>query len=211
MIATGDDMDSKGCFLRIRQRRRILRAMVAVASREPFASITVQNVCDESGISRSTFYRNFSSIKDAAYWYQLYCATLGCYQIGRSLAIVEGHATSISLLSELFPVYGNFFRNWDYDFSLPAVTTHIEEMREVLIERDCPIDLATEYKLDGVARMAHHMIERWFNSGMDMSVEELAGIIASQYPDDLRRIFDTPPTPRDPAQVASMLIGAAPC
>lgn len=188
-------MDLKDCFSRIQQRRQILRALAAVTAREPFASITVQSVCDECGISRSTFYRNFSSIKDVAYWYQLYCATLGCYQIGRSLGITEGHVTSIRLLSELFPVYGNFFRNWDYDFSLPAVTTHIEAMREVLAERDCPVELATEYKLDGIARMAHHMIERWFNSGMDISVEELAEIIASQYPDDLRRVFDTPPTP----------------
>lgn len=204
-------MDSKDCFSHIQQRRQILRAMAAVTARKPFASITVQDICDECGISRSTFYRNFSSIKDVAYWYQLYCATLGLYQIGRTLGIAEGHATSIRLLSELFPVYSNFFRNWDYDFSLPAITTHIEEMRAVLAEREVTVDATAEYQLDGIARMAHHMIERWFNRGMDIPVEQLADIIASQYPEDLRQIFDTPPTPRDPSQVASMLIGAAPC
>lgn len=204
-------MDSKDCLAHIQQRRQILRALAAVTARKPFSAITVQNICDECGISRSTFYRSFSSIKDVAYWYQLYCAMLGLYQIGRTLNITEGHAASIRLLSELFPVYGNFFRNWDYDFSLPSVTTHIEEMRAMLAERGIVVDAAVEYQLDGIARMAHHMIERWFNSGMDITVEQLADIIASQYPENLRRIFDTPPTPRDPAQVASMLIGAAPC
>ncbi|MEY8461290.1 TetR/AcrR family transcriptional regulator [Eggerthellaceae bacterium 24-137] len=204
-------MDSRDCFSHIQQRRQILRATVEVAAREPFASITVQAICDECGISRSTFYRNFPSVKGIAYWYQLYCATLGIYQIGRTMNVVEGHATSIRLLSELSPVFSDFVRNWDYDFSLPAVTTHVEAMREVLRERGEPVGTVVEYHLDGIARMAHHMVERWFNSGMDISVEELAEIIASQYPDGLRRIFDMPPTPRDPAQVASMLIGAAPC
>lgn len=204
-------MDTKSCFAHIQQRRQILRAVAALTAHEPFSCITVQGICAECGISRSTFYRNFSSIKDVAYWYQLYCATLGCYQIGRSLGIAEGHATSIRLLSDLFPVYGNFFRNWDYDFSLPAVTTHIEEMREVLAERGIAMDTAIEYQLDGIARMAHHMIERWFNNGMDIPIEQLASIIASQYPENLRRVFDTPPAPRDPAQVASTLIGVAPC
>ncbi len=81
----------------------------------------------------------------------------------------------------------------------------------MLAEREVTVDATAEYQLDGIARMAHHMIERWFNSGMDIPVEQLADIIASQYPEDLRQIFDTPPTPRDPSQVASMLIGAAPC
>lgn len=203
-------MDTKDCFSRFQQRRQILRATAEVAAREPFASITVQAVCDECGISRSTFYRNFPSVKGIAYWYQLYCATLGLYQAGRTLNVVESHTTSIKLLSELSPVFSNFIRNWDYDFSLPAVTTHIEVMREVLAERGVTVDTVVEYHLDGIARMAHHMVERWFNSGMDISAEELAEVIASQYPDGLRRIFDSPPMPRDPAQVASMLMGAAP-
>ncbi|MEC4183547.1 TetR/AcrR family transcriptional regulator [Adlercreutzia sp. R21] len=203
-------MEASDCFSHLEQRRRILRATCEVVGRIPFASVSVQLICDECGISRSSFYRAFSSVKDIAYWYQLYCATLGCYQIGKSLNIVEGHTVSIGLLSEFSPVFGNLFRNWDYDFSLPAVTTHIEVMKDVLREHGVTVDAVAEYKLDGIARMAHRMIERWFNNGMDIPARELAEIIASQYPKDLRRVFDAPLSPMEPTQVASMLLGAAP-
>ncbi len=201
-------MERSDCLFRLEQRNKILQALLSAIKEKPLDKISIEDICHASGISRSSFYRCFSSIKDITIWYCTYCALLGRDQIGRTLTIAEGHAVSLGLMREASPLYMHLFHNWDYNFSLPAVNLHINSMEEVLQEKGIEINTALTYSLDAIARVCHRLVEQWFNRNCDLPLEELVTIIVSFYPEDLREIFDNPPQHLTPAQVASHVLGA---
>lgn len=66
----------------------------------PVRDLTIDEVCDLSGVSRSTFYRHFKTREDFYFWYALLCGHLALDQIGRTLSWPEGMRRHFSLLAE---------------------------------------------------------------------------------------------------------------
>ena len=57
--------------------RLIYQALVKCLDRKPFHKITVQDIQNESGVGRATFYRHFDSLSDVLqYEVDMYCAEL---------------------------------------------------------------------------------------------------------------------------------------
>lgn len=67
------------------KRISVLMAFDHLCRHHPFDDITVQDICDASGVSRSSFYRSFASKYHISTWYQdlLLEASLG--EAGRTL------------------------------------------------------------------------------------------------------------------------------
>ena len=46
----------------------IYQGLISLSKQRPFNSITVSAICEESKVSRATFYRNFDIIEDIFMW-----------------------------------------------------------------------------------------------------------------------------------------------
>ncbi|RDB59296.1 hypothetical protein C1878_15450 [Gordonibacter sp. 28C] len=76
-------------------RLRILHALD-----KPVDKLTVSEICQASGVSRQTFYRNFASKYDIAFWFLGLIDSLYLGEIGRSLSWTKGHELALSMLYE---------------------------------------------------------------------------------------------------------------
>lgn len=198
------------CFEFLPQRLSVLNALMAELDEKPLDKVRPADLCARCGISRTSFYRYFSGVRDIAGWYQRYTSELGLHQIGLTLTCAQGHAASLSLIARAYAMYRELSPFWVQDYSLPAIQGQRDAMARVLARRGLPVGAAREYEMTGISCACHETVSLWMQRGMDIPIGRLADILASFYPDGLRKILDDPIDPSDAASVAtSRLEGAA--
>lgn len=185
------------CFEHLSQRQVIFRALLAEVAGRSVDDIKVADLCKRCNISRTTFYRYFSGVKDIPTWYQQVTAELGMHQIGHTRTCADGHRLSIELIAKAQPLYRNFVRWWNPNYSLRAINGQVESMKLALERRGIQVDSIMRYKLEGISYCSHETVGSWVNNDMDIPAEDLVNVLVSFYPDDLRRIFDDPPLSPD--------------
>lgn len=185
------------------KRMAVFRMLNELCRTRPLSDIRVADLTGTCGLSRSAFYRLFSGVKDVAVWHMNFCSELGNFQMGRTLTCRQANQVSIGLFTEGADLYGDMFRYWDYDFSLPAASNHIAHMRNTLAERGYVLANETEYELAGIAHSNHQMVAQWFHNHMDVPVDAFVDLLCSFYPPALRAVFDSPPDPQDPLTIVA--------
>ena len=183
-----------------------MAALIKLLSARPLDQIKTADLCSQCGISRTTFYRCFSGVRDIAPWYQRYTSELGLHQIGHTLTCLEGHRVSLELLAQARDLYRAYSNQWVAGFSLPAIQGQVESMRQALVAQGVKVDARMRYVLEGVSYSSHHTVGNWINRSLDVPAAELAGIIVSFYPADLRGILDKPIHPMDTAALIESLV-----
>lgn len=194
------------CFVNLAQRKAVLAALLEVLKEKPLGSVKTDELCARCGISRTSFYRYFSGVKDIARWYQSYGAELGMHKIGLTLDCVSGHRVSLELIARAYPMYRDFVHFWNHDYSLAAVRGQCDAMRDVLVRRGIEIDPVRTYELEGVSFSCHETVSSWINRGMDVPARRLAELLASFYPPELRKILDDPLDPSGAVDAATELL-----
>ena len=197
------------CFVNLAQRKTVLAALLEILDEKPLSDVKTDELCARCGISRTSFYRFFSGVRDIARWYQSYGAELGMHRIGLTLDCVSGHRVSLELIARAYPMYRDFVHFWNHDYSLAAVRGQCDAMRDVLVRRGIAIDPVRTYELEGISFCCHETVSSWINRGMDVPAECLAEILASFYPPELRRILDDPLDPSGAVDVAMELLAGA--
>lgn len=187
------------------QRYAIFLALVDMM-KERDSLPSAQELADRCFISRSAFYRYFGGVKDVATWYQQYTAALCLHRIGRCFTVSEGHRLSLALLAKGAPLFSEYVRWWNYDFSLPSVLEHTNAMNDVLREREVALTTKVAYEVEGIALTCHQLVAKWFNDGMDLPVDDLAEVIASFYPAHLREVFDETSYEPGTVNIVSLLL-----
>jgi AcrR family transcriptional regulator len=74
----------------LRKRAGIVIALDHLCATRDFDDIAVQDLCEESGLSRSTFYRAFPSKFEVCAWYQDILLEQSLGQVGRTLGWADG-------------------------------------------------------------------------------------------------------------------------
>ncbi|MBR2836352.1 MAG: hypothetical protein IKE43_11690 [Coriobacteriales bacterium] len=194
------------CLQNVDKRLEITKALINILKSQTLDQVKPADVCMACGISRSTFYRYFSSVDQIPKWYRDYGAEIGMNQIGRSFTCIQGHTISISLLAQgttLFRENVRSPRSLNAGFNYAAANSHVKAMESVLAEHGISVDQKIRYTLEALAYGACIVVSNWIKNGMDLSVEQVVDVELGLYPRFLRDAFDKPSQPTS----ASALIG----
>lgn len=174
----------------IEAKRAVVEALVVLVQEKSFSEVTVADICEASGLSRSAFYRLFSGIKAILPWYAIYCGEQGHHRIGRDFTCEEGQRHSMRLFALAKPAVIESFKWFDNDMALPSINNQVHAMEETLRSLGRIVDKKTQVELAGIAWSCFHVIGKWYSLGCPFPEEELVKIIVSFYPDHLRELFD---------------------
>lgn len=165
-------------------RMKIVAATDALMERQSFESLSVKQICEEGSISRSTFYRYFSDKYHVIQWHSDLIASMGLFEIGRSLSWHEGFLFTIQGHKDFERLYIQASRAKGYN----SLGRHAERARkENLIEtitKHKSIELTDELLMQITAlSISETMImTRWMKKGMAKSPLEMADLLITIIP-----------------------------
>lgn len=156
--------------------------------------ITIDDICEAAGVSRSSFYRAFHSKYDIAPWCLRFPLEEGVGKMGRSLTCQEGIATTL----EIFALFKDLFNAAKStsemkvcdDAERQHVTALIRETLEACHGADVDEELA--FQIEWVTAAGLDVSENWIRGTIDKPSDELAKLFASCYPLRLRKLLDNP-------------------
>lgn len=170
----------------------------------PLTDITVQEICDNCGISRQTFYYHFQSKQDIAYWHADFCQQLYLDEIGRTLGWAEGLHSHFNMLAEERPFY---------QLVVTHANPHPGDGARMIAHREQTL-LKTLAECHGIAdptptlrfcvkTYAHvesTFAIQWFRRGMDTGPDEFAEMIEAIVPRELYDLLNVAPAHRPAIQ-----------
>lgn len=99
----------------------------------PVSELSVTEICDKAGVSRTTFYRHFDSKLDIVPWWGLWCSEQYTFQIGRKYSWEEGMLRNLYLFRSQMKSVTNmndFGQGTPYFGGNPFAIRHNEVLRE---------------------------------------------------------------------------------
>lgn len=178
------------------------RIMVAVAANKlceetPLKDITVWDICEKSGVSKSSFYRMFADKFDIAFWCQKFPIENGIGQMGRTLTCFEG----ISVTFEGLALFKSLFQK----AKDPLCLVPLEErgrvvaanmLRDTLSEcHGMEMDDTLSFQIEWITKAGADASRWWLDGRLDKSPAEMAELVESCYPDELRGVLNSPVNP----------------
>lgn len=183
------------------------RLMVAVAVDDllsrggDFEDLHVGQICDVSGVSRSSFYRLFEDKYELPLWCQRFALGAGIREIGRTLDVVEGNYVTCSGLA-LFPHLMSAAGTKDGPRTLRAVSRelHAAYMLETLGDYlRVPLDDELRFQVDYTAMSQMETVGRWLAGEFGgMQALGLAELMAPCMPARLFSLLNDPLDHREP-------------
>lgn len=120
-----------------KSRVKIFGALRKLAAEKPLDKISVREICDIAGVSKSTFYNNFQDKYAIVNWHYDMVMEAGVNKIGRTLSWEQGHLiTSFGFAGEM-AIYRAARKSSDQNGLLP----HGIRARESVL-----IETLTEYR-----------------------------------------------------------------
>ena len=188
-------------FENANKRYAVLCTYERLAEDKPLPEITVLDICNAHGISRSTFYRLFGGVDDILMWYQNFASDIGMHRAGIMYTFKEGQYTTLALLDRFRHLFNQRYIKstayWNPDFSFQCINNHVDAMRRMLESRNVEMTTELLFKLRGVAVVVHEMGRYYARddiwSGKEiLSLEEVVDIMYSFVPGELKEYFDNP-------------------
>lgn len=153
----------------------------------PIDELTVEAICRNSGVSRPTFYRHFSSKYDLAYWYASFAETVYLDEIGRSYTWEEGltgHFTMLYDKRDLF--FYTSAPSSDETKQFDAMQAHrVDVVTQKLEERGVEVTPDMAYYVEVYAAIESTMAVRWMRDRMARPPEEMGRLLAQCVPQPL--------------------------
>lgn len=163
-------------------RRAIQQAFETLVLRQDLATITVSDICAETGISRNTFYRYFHDKYELATWSleQLIDRIL-LEEQDLSHSLLDGVVSYLSQNREfvrrvLRYTGQNSLREVLLERTRTLCLEHAANMRGQLLSQED--ELAIEYASSGCVSM----LLQWVTGDYDLSIAEISSLIERCYP-----------------------------
>lgn len=152
----------------------ITNALLALLEDKAIEEISISELCDNAGIGRASFYRNFNSKEDIlrVYINQLFDGWKSGWEKNNSLPLSSG----IGIIFEHFEQHRIFYRLLNERrliYLLKDVILDIMELKPDLPKGEAYAKAFAAYSLYG-------WIEVWFQRGMQESAEEMKQMFQSQ-------------------------------
>lgn len=142
-------------------------AMLALLEEKPLAEISISELCDEAGVGRTSFYRNFQEKEDIikAYIKHLFQDWVDKWKTSPDLSIKE----TVQI------VFSHFEANRDF-YSLLNKRGLVYLLKDIILDL-CGFnpeqEMVAAYSSAYVGFFLYGWIEVWFRRGMRDTVEEL--------------------------------------
>lgn len=153
---------------------RLTKSLLTLLEEKEIADISISELCDNAGIGRASFYRNFNS-KEAilkAYVNQLFDAWKSDWEKNNSLPLSSG----IGMVFEHFEEHKAFYRllkERQLIYLLKDVIMDMMEFKPELPKNEVYAKAFVAYSLYG-------WIEVWFQRGMQESAKEMKHLFQNQ-------------------------------
>lgn len=202
-------------FEHANRRYAVLCTYEKLSEEKPSSEITVSEICNAQGISRSTFYRLFGGIDDILVWYQNFASDIGMHRTGITYTFKQGQITTMTLLDRFRHLFHqSYIKNtawWNSDFSFQCINNHVHAISQMLESRN--VELTTEllFKIRGIAMIVHEMgrcyvKENVWTDKEVPSLEKVVDIMYSFVPDELKQYFDNPVQGSETSAFVEMLL-----
>lgn len=152
----------------------ITESLLTLLEDKAIADISISELCDNAGIGRASFYRNFNSKEDIlrAYINKLFDGWKSDWEKNNSIPLSSG----IGMIFEHFEQYREFYHLLNERHLIYLLKDVILDTME--LKPDLP--KAEAYAKAFVAYILYGWIEVWFQRGMQESAEEMKQLFQSQ-------------------------------
>ncbi len=167
--------------------QHITAAILDLMQEQDLSDLTISQICEQAGVGRASFYRNFSSKEDVLRQEanRLTAAWKAEYEAQDHAAFNE---VLISLL-DFYKLHTPFFLSL-YKAGLSQIV-----LDTILAQSDITPELPNPvaYLKSSVAYMLYGWVVEWFKRGMQESGTELAQMIAASQEEKLHDTAENPP------------------
>lgn len=183
-----------------RRRINVVVAFDGLCAQKSPNDISIEEICDASGLSRSTFYRAFSSKFDICIWYQDLLLEASIGQVGRTLTWREAFAAfhsgwllfpSMNLAAKACTGSGSAEARWAPKASELLIST--------LSAKNIEVDRSLLFQVHFFASTTRPQLRTqnnpWTDELYDCPPDEYGRIMETCVPHDLYRILNTPDHP----------------
>ena len=183
-------------MLKIDSKKVLLESLMELLQTRSIEDITVQQIVDHCGASRSTFYRHFTDKYNLMIWpYQAELdrlidkpPTRSTYKpvMDEALSFLKTQKRYFSKIAKVESQ--NSFGGFMYSRALHYMVGYLKNALE------CD-ELPLEYRLSAQASSAGYafLILEWLKRGCDVPIDELSWILANSIPANIA-VFFLPPT-----------------
>lgn len=170
-----------------RAKIRIVNAVLELVENQDFDKITVKDICEAAGISKTTFYQHFSSKYDILHWHYDLVSDAGTRQIGRTLSWEDGHLITSAGIASALPLYNAASSSEGQEGLVPySARKRKADIHETLTEyRHVEITPKLEFQITALCAGEQAAVYEFFEEIATRSVYELAEYMVSIVPKDL--------------------------
>ena len=185
---------SKNLRLLSAKRFNVAAATNQLCKTTSLDKLSVNEICEQSGISRASFYNLFNSKFDIPLWCQEVTHYVGTREIGRTVTILEGSR----ICCEGCLMFKDLMRESSLSKSGISISdngfalgkNHLIETLEWKLGE--PISEDHLFQVEYSSAAAAYLIDRWLAGAYSYNAEKMAEMIADCFPSTLRKILDTP-------------------
>ncbi len=186
-----------GILSNVQTKLAVVDAMTELMGTTPLEKLTVKQICDASGISRSSFYRCFEDKYSVAQWHIQFVHLNGVDQIGRTLSWYDGYFRTEADFVKYKQFYAGASKKSRYnaiDQSIPQCRkdTLIETLRDYHGKK-----LTTKllFEIEALAAMEYRTLPWWHEDAKhSVTLEEKCKWMCELVPHDLFEILNKPVT-----------------
>ena len=180
------------------------KIVVALATEElcktkHLRNITVPEICEKAGLSKTSFYRLFNDKYDVALWIQSIPLVKGVGECGRTLTCEQGVAVTLQgqmLFKNLYLQAANAGEVLSPDEQ--ARISSASMLRETIEQyHHQEVDDELDFMVDWLSISGREMVKKWLRDDKGRDVQTIAKYIADCCPARLRDILDNPITPSE--------------
>ena len=146
--------------------------------------ISVSDLCQASGISRTTFYQHFDNITGVGIWMWDRTMETTLYQIGIKYNVYDGHLAKFNALLENSRFFKELLKQTDYDSVMQHagryMTNHFIETVER--HRKTPLNEFETTRMRLFVIGAKHMTRHWAAEGMVQDPVLMTEVFVDSFP-----------------------------
>lgn len=176
----------------------ILTAMSKLLQDTSLDSLQISNICESSGVSKTTFYRLFLNKYEVVRWLLRIYSSEGLDQIGRTLTWREGLRYSISNLYRHHVLIAAANRT-KHALEAPQEVTyrHRQEILLETIEQYKRVEVTEKlaFQVEAWARLSTQIAAKWYREELPYSPQQYADYLESVVPSELYLLLNEPANP----------------
>lgn len=169
----------------------ILHALESLLAKKEYSQIKVNEICAEAHVSKTTFYRYFSSKEHIVIWLAQHSLDCGVVRIGRDLSWHEGFLKTNTMHYQRRIFYESNTRTSGIPETLLSFSSSYfaKALAQTLISKGINITNRLAYQIDFFTLGTGHISKRWAAEGMRIDLNTFADIEESMVPSELKALL----------------------